>query len=45
MDLHKAIRAIHSSVVTINGDTEKTLVATIKSHNHNVPTLLIQHLD
>ena len=27
------------------GIKEKTLVATIKSHNHNVPTLLIQHLD
>ena len=27
------------------GAKEKTLVATIKSHNHNVPTLLIQHLD
>ena len=28
MDLHKAIRAIHSSVVTINGDTQETVVAT-----------------
>ena len=28
MDLHKAIRAIHSSVVTINGDTQETIVAT-----------------
>ena len=27
------------------GIKEQTLVATIKSHNHNVPTLLIQHLD
>ena len=27
------------------GVKEKTLVATIKSHNHNVPTLLIQHLN
>ena len=27
------------------GIKEKTLVATIKSHNHNVPSLLIQHLD
>ena len=32
MDLHKAIRAIHSSVVTINGDTEKTIVATDKDN-------------
>tara|TARA_Y100000768_G_scaffold280880_1_gene215864 strand:- start:4060 stop:4338 length:279 start_codon:yes stop_codon:yes gene_type:complete len=30
MDLHKAIRAIHTSVVTINGSTEKTIVATDK---------------
>ena len=27
MDLHKAILAIHNSAVTINGDTEKTIVA------------------
>ena len=27
MDLHKAIRAIHNSVVTINGDTQETIVA------------------
>jgi len=27
------------------GIKEKTLVATVKSHNHNVPTLLIEHLD
>ena len=27
MDLHKAIRAIHNSAVSINGDTEKTIVA------------------
>jgi len=26
------------------GVKDKTLVATIKSHNHNVPTLLIEHL-
>ena len=28
MDLHKAIRAIHNEVVTINGDTQETIVAT-----------------
>ena len=28
MDLHKAIRAIHNSVVTINGDTQETIAAT-----------------
>ena len=27
-DLHKAIRAIHSSVVNVNGDTEETITAT-----------------
>ncbi len=27
------------------GIKEKTLVATVKSHNHNVPTLFIQHID
>lgn len=27
MDLHKAIRAIHNSVVTIDGDTQETIVA------------------
>ena len=28
-----------------NGIKDKTLVATINSHTHNVPTLLIEHLD
>ena len=32
MDFHKAIRAIHNSVVTINGDTQKTIVATDKDN-------------
>ena len=32
MNLHKAIRAIHTSVVTINGSTEKTIVATDKDN-------------
>ena len=27
------------------GVKEKTLVATVKSHTQNVPTLIIQHLD
>jgi len=27
------------------GIKENTLVVTVKSHIHNVPTLLIQHLD
>ena len=28
MDLHKAIRTIHTDVVFINGDTQETIVAT-----------------
>ena len=32
MDLHKAILAIHSSVRTINGNTEKTIFATDKDN-------------
>ena len=28
-----------------SGVKENTLVATVKSHNHNVPTLLIEHLN
>ena len=27
MDLHKAIRAIHSNVITINGETQETIIA------------------
>ena len=37
MDLHKAIRAIHNSVVTINGDTQDTIVA--KDENGNEVTI------
>jgi len=32
-DLHKGIRAIHNSVVSINGDTQETIVATDKDGN------------
>ena len=32
MDLHKAILAIHSSVRTINGNTEKTIVSKDKDN-------------
>ena len=43
---HERITAEGIEVTPIQkGVKEKTLVATIKSHNHNVPTLLIQHLD
>lgn len=37
MDLHKAIRAIHNSVVTINGDTQETIIA--KDENGNEVTI------
>lgn len=33
MDLHKAIRAIHSNAVTINGGTQETIIA--KDSNGN----------
>ena len=33
MNLHKAIRAIHNSIVTINGDTQETIVAKDNSGN------------
>ena len=32
-DLHKAIRAIHNLVVSINGDTQETIIATDKDGN------------
>jgi hypothetical protein len=32
-DLHKAIRAIHNSVVTINGNTQETIIAIDNSGN------------
>ena len=38
MDLHKAIRAIHTSVVTINGSTEKTIIATDKDNKEVLAT-------
>jgi hypothetical protein len=37
MDLHKAIRAIHSNVVIINGDTQETIIA--KDQNENEVTI------
>ena len=33
MNLHKAIRAIHNSIVTIDGDTQETIVAKDNSGN------------
>jgi len=32
-DLHKGIRAIHNNVITINGDTQETIVAKDKDGN------------
>ena len=32
MDLHKSIKANHTNVVSINGDTEKTIVALDKDN-------------
>ena len=32
-DLHKAIKATHVSVVSINGDTQETIIATDKDGN------------
>jgi len=37
MDLHKAIRAIHNSVVNINGNTENDIIA--KDENGNEVTI------
>ena len=48
-DIEKAHERLTTEGIEVTpvqkGIKEKTLVATIKSHNHNVPTLLIQHLD
>ena len=37
VDLHKAIRAINNLVVTINGDTQETIVA--KDASENIVTI------
>jgi catechol 2,3-dioxygenase-like lactoylglutathione lyase family enzyme len=48
-DIEKAHQRLLDEGVNVTpiqkGVKEKTLVATIKSHTQNVPTLLIQHLD
>ena len=48
-DIEKAHERLTAEGVEVTpvqkGIKEQTLVATIKSHNHNVPTLIIQHLD
>ena len=33
-DLHKAIRAIHNNVVTIDGDTQENIIAKDKDENN-----------
>lgn len=44
-EAHKRLEKEGVEITAIKkGIKEKTLVATIKSHNHKVPTLLIQHL-
>ena len=44
-EAHKRLEKEGVEITAIKkGIKEKTLVATIKSHNHNIPTLLIQHL-
>ena len=44
-DTHKRLVSEGVEVSDIkDGLKEKTLVATVKSHTHNVPTLIIQHL-
>ena len=48
-DIEKAYQRLLEEGVEVTsiqkGVKEKTLVATVKSHTQNVPTLLIQHLD
>lgn len=48
-DIEKAHKRLTTEGIEVTpvqkGIKEKTLVATIRSHNHNVPTLLIEHLD
>ena len=48
-DIEKAYQRLLDEGVEVTpiqkGVKEKTLVATVKSHTQNVPTLLIQHLD
>ena len=48
-DIEKAHERLTAEGIEVTpvqtGIKEKTLVATVKSHNHNVPTLFIQHID
>ena len=43
-EAHKRLEKAGVEITSIKkGIKENTMVATIKSHTHNVPTLLIQH--
>ena len=48
-DIEKAHQRLANEGIEVTpiqkGVKKKTLVATVKSHTQNVPTLLIQHLD
>ena len=48
-DIEKAHQRLLNEGVEVTpiqkGIKDKTMVATVKSHTQNVPTLLIQHLD
>ena len=45
-ETHQRLSSEGVEITPIKGGVkENTLVATVKSHNHNVPTLLIEHLN
>ena len=48
-DIKKAHQRLSNEGIEVTpiqkGVKEKTLVSTVKSHTHNIPTLLIQHLN
>jgi hypothetical protein len=45
-DTHQRLSSEGVEITPIKrGVKENTLVATVKSHNHNVPTLLIEHIN
>ena len=44
MDLHKAIRATHNEVISINGDTQETIVAWDQNNNEvNIDWTLVNN--
>ena len=43
-DLHKGIRAIHSNVISINGDTQETIIAWDQNNNEvNIDWTLVNN--